>query len=78
MGAITYLGFLVTCKMVEVDYNGIHVTLNIFSSIVEVGGVEMVVQEKISLSKYFFFGAAIINHMGDLRVSVPRRQSKLP
>ena len=33
--------------MVEVDYNGIHVTLNMFSSIVVVGGVEMVVQENI-------------------------------
>ena len=64
--------------MAEVDYNGIHVTLNMYSSMIVVGGVEMVVQEKISLSKYFFFGAAIINHMGDLRVSVPRRQSKLP
>ena len=78
MGVVTYLGFLVTCKMAEVDYNGIHVTLNMFSSMIVIVGVEMVVQEKISLSKYFFFGAAIINHMGDLRVSVPRRQSKLP
>ena len=77
-GVVTYLRFLVKCKMFEVDYNGIHVTLNMLSSMVVDGGVEMVVQEKISLSKYFFFGAAIINHMGDLRASVPRRQSKLP
>ena len=44
--------------MVEVDYNGIHVTLSVPGC------------WKISLSKYFFFRAAIINHSGDLRATV--------